>query len=399
MNTKICQLCNSKKLKKVIDLGHHPLADSFLPEALIHEKQTMYPLNVVLCADCGHAMLGYIVPAEERYQAVPYSYTGGNSPVSVKHFGEMAETISKEFGVKKGDIVVDVGSNDGTLLKAFKTVSGAEILGVEPSNNIFKIALKNKIPTLNQFFDESAVKKILKKGKVKVITATNVFNHLTSIQAFMKEVKKILRPDAVLVIEVPYFLDLLQKGAFDTIYLEHISYFNVKSFEVFFKKYGFSILKLEKNEYQGGSIRVYIGKGKPTPDVKKYGKDEVSYGVYMLSTYVDFMKRIEDFRFTLCEQIYEAKAKHKKIIAIGAATKGNTLLNYCKIDRMLIDFVTDSSALKIGKYMPGSLIPIKNDTDITKEIEYALILPWNIADFLVKKLSHLGLRFIIPSMK
>jgi 2-polyprenyl-3-methyl-5-hydroxy-6-metoxy-1,4-benzoquinol methylase len=403
MNLTTCQLCNSKRLVSIIDLGHHPLADTFLPEKFITEPYKVYPLVVMLCRDCGHAQLQYSVPETDRYQKVDYSYTASNSPVSVKHFEEMAQEAISFVGVTKGDLVIDVGSNDGTLLSHFKTHAGSAVLGIEPAKNIAMMAKKRGVQTINDFFNAKTVAQILKKQKAgaKVITATNVFNHITDMRGFMKNIAKILHKDGMFVFEVPYFMDLIKQGAFDTIYLEHISYFGVKAFSNFFKKSGLSIAKLETNSYMGGSIRVYVTKDKKkeSKDVTKMIKEETAYGMFKLETFKEFSKRIEQFKFDLNAQVTAAKKEGKKIIGIGAATKGNTLLNYCKIDNHMVDFVTDSSPLKIGKFTPGSLIPIKPDSAITKEISYAIILPWNIAEFLVKKLGHLSLEFIIPKMK
>ncbi len=401
MNILKCQLCVGSNLKMIIDLGHHPLADSFLSLEQIKSPLRTYPLQVFLCQTCGHAQLGHNVPQEERYQSVDYSYTAGNSKVSVNHFDEMSKSIGEMVNLNKDDLVVDIGSNDGTLLLSFQKNFGAKIIGVEPSLNISKIAKQNKVFTINDFFNEKTCGAILKLGKAKVITATNVFNHISDLNSFTKNIKKILHKDGIFVFEVPYFPDLIRQGAFDTIYLEHISYFNVKPFNDFFNKHSLYINHLETNEYMGGSIRVSISKNKPKNNklVEKYISQENKSKIYNLKTYREFKDRIVDFKHRLNFDLYQAKIKGDKIVAIGAATKGNTLLNYCKINSSVIEFVTDSSSLKIGKFTPGSSIQIRPDSDISSDIKYALILPWNIADFLVSKLSHLKLKFIIPRMK
>jgi SAM-dependent methyltransferase len=401
MPTKNCQLCGSTNLYKIIDLGFHPLADSFLEKKHTEAPITLYPLNVVMCKSCGHTMLGFMVKPEERYQKIDYSYTAGNSRVSVAHFKEMAEEIVKVVGVNKNDLVVDIGSNDGTLLKSFKDVSGAKVIGVEPSKNIWKIAQKNSIPTINDFFNKKTVLKISKKQKAKVITATNVFNHINDMRTFVNDIKNLLDRSGVFVFEVPYFLGLVENGEFDTIYLEHTLYFSVKPFHNFFQKNGLEIFKLERNDYMCSSIRVYVRKGKKQNKVmKEFIKNENDFGLYEEKTYKKFMDRIKSFKFNLNRELYNAKNKNDgKIIAIGAATKGNTLLNYCLIDNNVVDFVTDGSNLKIGKYMPGSNIPILPDAAIDDSVKYALILPWNIASFLMSKFVGKKIKFIVPKFK
>jgi SAM-dependent methyltransferase len=396
-----CQLCNSKDLKLVIDLGYHPLADTFLKAEQLTEPEETFPLRVLLCQNCGYATLQYVVEPEKRYQQADYSYTSSNSPVAIKHFAEMADQVITRANLKESDLVVDIGSNDGTLLASFKNKLNCQLVGVEPAANIAKIAAKNKIPTIDRFFGDEAVKQILKtSGLAKAITATNVFNHITDLNDFFKNINRLLHPDGFFMFESPYLLDLVEKNCFDSIYLEHVSYFGIKPLRDFLKKFGLYIHYIEQNDYMSWSIRVYIGK-KPTNDslVEKFCRREQKAKIYQANTYKALMSKVEKLKFNLCRQLYQIKARGEKIIGIGAATKGNTLLNYCRIDNSLIDFITDSSPLKINKFMPGSHIPIKSDADITPDIKYALILPWNIAAFLKKKLKHLNLKFIIPQIK
>lgn len=399
MIVKKCQLCGSKKINIVIDLGHHPLADTFLRD--VNQEEIFYPLQVFLCKNCGYTGLLHVVPAQTRYQKIDYSYTSSNSPVSLNHFKEMASQVIKTTNIGNKDLVVDIGSNVGTLLKEFKNQSGCNIIGVDPSPNIARLAIKDKIPTIQDFFNKESVKKINKKyGKAKVITCNNTFNHINDLNQFMQDVDKLLATDGYFVFETPYMLDLVKTAAFDTIYLEHISYFSIKPFRKFFKKFDFNVYYIETNEYMGGSIRVYVSRQKENKIlVDNYLKIEDMANIFHPKIYEKMMEKIRLLKFNLCSQIYKVKAEGNKIIGIGAATKGNTLLNYCKIDNSLIDFVTDSSPLKIGKFTPGSHILIKDDKDITPDINYALILPWNIADFLKKKLKNLNLKFIIPTIK
>lgn len=394
-----CRVCLSDQLETVIDLGFHPIADTFLLEKHLHEEQKVYPLRVMLCANCGYAGLEYLVPPETRYQLVDYSYTSANSPVSVKHFNEVAQEVSDFVALGSDDFVVDIGSNDGTLLAGFQKVSGCKILGVEPAPNIAMRAESLGIPTITKFFDASAVPEILKIGKPKVLITANVLNHASDLHAFVQTAKQVLHEDGVFVFEVPYLLDLVQKTAFDTIYLEHVSYYGIKPLKKLFEQFDYVIRRIEHTEYMGGSIRVYVGKGDECAAVSEYITNENAAALYDLTTYQQFMNRVKKMRLDLCKQLYDARNDGKKIVGIGAATKGNTLLNYCKIDASLLDYVTDVSDLKVGKYTPGSHIIIKHDMELDDSVDVALILPWNIADFLVKKLEHLKYKFIIPHIE
>jgi len=399
MITNKCQLCGSKNLKLIIDLGYHPLADTFLKN--LNEEEIFYPLRVLLCQDCGYVTLQHIVAEPTRYQKTDYSYTSSNSPVAAAHFKEIAQQAIERVKITEEDLVVDIGSNVGTLLKMFHEQKNCKVIGVEPAPNMAQLAEKDNILTIPDFFSKEAVAKILEKhGKAKAITSTNTFNHINDLNEFMKNIDELLAEDGCFVFETPYLLDLVNNLSFDTIYLEHVSYFAVKPFQKFFEKFGFFIQHLEKNDYMGGSIRIYLGRERTNEDlIKKYLEEEEQSKIFEPKTYEILMDKVRNLKSKLCSEIYEIKAKGSKIIGIGAATKGNTLLNYCKIDNTSIDFITDSSPLKIGKLTPGSHIPIKSDEDITSDIKFALILPWNIAGFLKEKLKHLNLEFITPQIK
>jgi SAM-dependent methyltransferase len=384
-----------------IDLGFHPLADTFLKKEQLERPETRYHLNVVACKNCGHLMNGYIVSAEERYQENEYSYDSSNSKVAINHFDEFAEEAIRIAGITNKDMVVDIGSNVGTFLKKFNERSGCKVLGIEPSLNIAKLAEKDGVKTIQNFFNSNAVIDAKKISKAKLITGTNVYNHIEDQKAFAKNAKALLTSDGMIAIEAPYGGTLIDGTLFDTIYLEHVSYFYVKPLKEFWGSYGFKINHIALNDYMGGSMRFYLSRHLPeSPEVAKMVKEEKRKKYFSPATYEDFMKRTIGFKTDLMKNLYQIKAKGGVIIGIGAATKGNTLLNYCGIDNTLLEYVTDASPLKVGKYTPGSHIPIKHDDEIdNKVITHGLILPWNIGDFLKKKLSPLGIKFIVPHLK
>lgn len=397
MNLTTCQLCGSNRLTPIIDLGQHPLADYFLSKDDLATPEQKFPLRMVLCGECSHTMLDYSVPPEARYQAHAYSYTASNSKASIAHFDELAEAVIARAGLGAGDMVVDIGSNDGTLLSKFKERAGCDIVGVDPAPNIVAMALERGIPTLQTFFTAAVAADIVARGKkAKAILSTNTFNHITDLTDFMRGIESLLADDGVFVFEVPYFFDLVKQRAFDTIYLEHIFYFNVKPFKRFFAKYGLHIQGLERTPYMGGSIRVFVGR-EPSPRglVESYIKAEEDAALHLPDTYEQFMQDVRGLKERLLADITAIKKQGARIIGIGAAAKGNTLLNYCGINATVLDFISDSSPLKIGKYTPGSRIPILPDEAITDEVTHALILPWNIADLLMKKLARPGLSFIV----
>ncbi len=397
MNVTNCHLCGSQDLRKVLDLGFHPLADFFLKESQLQETERRYPLSVLLCQNCGHGMNSFVVPAEVRYQENDYSYDSGNSKISVGHFTDMAREVSERAGVTTGELVVDIGSNIGTLLSAFKNL-GATIQGVDPAPNIVALAEKNGIPTINDFFNKSSAGKILKTGQAKAITITNAFNHISPLDEFMESVVSILDKSGSFVIELPYFLEVIRKKHFDVVYLEHVSYIAVKPLVPFFKKFGLSITHVEENAYMSGSLRIFVGYGDESPLVKQQIALEEQSGLYSAETWKKFATSVRECKIQLLKELVDARLGGGTVVAIGAAAKGNTLLNYCGIDTTLIDFATDASPLKIGKYTPGSHLPIRSDDAINEDVTHALILAWNIADFLKSKISPKfpHLKFITP---
>jgi SAM-dependent methyltransferase len=399
MTHRTCALCSAGDLTPVIDLGFHPCADTFVFDSKLQEVEHRYPLKVCMCAACGHAQLAHVVPGHVRYQDNDYSYDSSNSPVSIGHFTELARDVSQALDVGPNDIVCDVGSNIGTLLHAFKSITGCRVIGIDPSANIAALANAQGIPTVNDFFGAAAAQEVLKVGRPRIITATNVLNHSEDVAAFFDVAATLIHPDGCIVFEVPYLLEMIKQTAFDTIYLEHINYISVTPLARFLAPRGFGIDRVEVSDYMCGTLRLYVRPNAKHGDVvAKYVALEREYGLFSQGVYEDFMGRVRSLKFRLNRQLYDIKASGGKVIGIGAATKGNTLLNYCNIDNDLLEYVTDTSKLKLGKLTPGSHIRIVSDDSITPDITHGLILPWNIADHLTKKLKHLGLKFIIPML-
>jgi hypothetical protein len=400
MITRECALCQENDLETVIDLGFHPCADTFLFDLKFQEPETRYPLRVCMCSSCGHTQLAYVVPGEVRYQENDYSYDSSNSPVSIDHFTEMARDVSLALNLGVDDIVCDVGSNIGTLLDGFRRTSGCKVIGIDPSANIAEIANQLGITTINDFFSMASADAVLKLGRPRVITATNVLNHSEDVAGFFNIVDYLIDPNGFVILETPYLLEMIKQTAFDTIYLEHINYFSVTPLANFLARRGFGIEKIEVSDYMCGTIRLYI---RPNAvhgsDVVQYMNSENQYGLFSKGVYEAFMERVIKLKFMLNKHLYEIKASGGKVMGIGAATKGNTLLNYCNIDDDLLEYISDSSRLKIGKLTPGSHIRIISDESIDSDITHGIILPWNIAGHLINKLKHLNLKFIIPTLE
>jgi hypothetical protein len=293
-----------------------------------------------------------------------------------------------------------VGSNIGTLLDAFKRITGCRVIGVDPSANIAALANAQGIFTINEFFGMAAADEVLKSGRPRVITATNVLNHSEDVAQFFDVVAKLIDPRGCVVFEFPYLLEMIKQTAFDTIYLEHVNYFSVTPLARFLGPRGFGIERVEVSDYMCGTLRLYVRPNSVHGAiVAKYLELEREYGLFEKGVYDAFMHRVRSLKFRLNKKLYDIKAVGGKIIGIGAATKGNTLLNYCNIDGDLLEYITDTSPLKVGKVTPGSHIRIVSDESIGNDITHGLILPWNIAGHLTRKLKHLGLTFIIPMVE
>lgn len=401
MNITKCRLCDSERIDKVVDLGYHPLADTFLPpEILFATGEVSYPLRLGLCHDCGHVFTLFAVSPEDRYQKTDYSYDSSNSKVSIEHFREFAQAVLAEKTLDPNDLVVDIGSNVGTLLSHFQSFGHRNVIGVEPSGNISALAVKAGVPTINDFFCERVVTPLREAGSVQVLLSANVLNHVDDLAALLQTAKAVLEDDGILVFEVPYLLDLVQGTAFDTIYHEHVHYHAIQPLAAALARQGFSVFKVERTDYMCGSIRVYTrGGGTHSAAVSMMIEAERAFGLFELATWDAFMARVRKVKTTVLAHLAEIRARGGKIIGVGAATKGNTFLNYCRLDGDTIAYVSDASPLKIGKLTPGSHIPIVGDTDIDPDATHALILPWNIAPMLQGKLAHLDLAFYVPQVE
>jgi SAM-dependent methyltransferase len=404
MKISNCRLCHSDKINEIINLGSQPLADTFLYEKELYSKgEVYYPLTLSLCDSCKHVFTSHFIPPEKRYQETEYSYDSSNSSVSIMHFENFSKAVNQKLNLSSDSRIADIGSNVGTLLLNFIKIGFTDVLGIEPSSNICEIANTNGVKTINRFFDNSIENEITQNGKFDVLLSSNVVNHIDDLNGFFDLANKILNKNGHFVFEVPYLYDLVKTFAFDTIYHEHVNYFSLFTLNSFLNKKGFNIIDVEFLDYMCGSIRVYVAKGyiqNKNENLKKLIENEIASGIFDLKTYKKFMNELISLKFTTLSDLLKLKLEGNKIIGIGAATKGNTFLNFCSLDNHLIEYITDASQLKIGKLTPGSHIEIKSDDSIDNSVDIALILPWNISEYLTDKLSrHKNLKFYTPKIK
>ncbi|MBR9699239.1 class I SAM-dependent methyltransferase [Candidatus Woesearchaeota archaeon] len=392
-----CTLCG-KQTTKFLSLGHHAPSDAFLKEEELNKEENTFPLDVFFCEHCYLVQLGYAVDPEILFRDYVYTTSSNNS--LIKNFKELVETALQRFSPEKEELAVDIGSNDGTLLKGYE--GRMKILGVDPSS-VAEIAIKNGVDTVHDFFSHELAKKIVKeRGKARIITATNVFAHVKDVSSLMKGIKELLSEKGIFIQESHYLLNLLTKMQWDSIYHEHLRYYSLLSLQGLFDQFDLELFDAEPVPTHGGSIRTYVsmkGSYEKTERLQKLLDEERKKGLDKKATYLAFGDKVREHKFKIQNMLRRIKAEGKKIVGIGAPAKGNTLLNYCAIDTDVLDYLVEKSTLKIGLFTPGRHIPVRDEKLLFDEQpDYALLLSWNIAEELIPKLKKFGYKgtFIVP---
>lgn len=399
-----CRICESGDLHKFLDLGMHPPSDAFLREEQLSQDEEKFPLDVYFCGGCGLVQLGFVVPPEKLFTK-NYVYVSSISATMKKNWMGMVSDIDGRFGVPEGSLVVDIGGNDGTLLRCFHD-SGFKVraLNIDPSD-VAKKNIAGDVDVINDFFNEKTASQASKSfGRAAVITGTNVFAHVDDLYDFMRGVDLLLEDDGVLVLEFPYLLDLIEKIEFDTIYHEHLSYLSVGPLMKLYDKFDMDIVDIERIPVHGGSLRIFVKRRKSgaaaSDSVRDLIKLEEERGLYRLETYEEFSVRVSKLKTNLVSMLKDLKSAGKRIAGDTAPAKGNTLLNYCGIDTEILDFIAEINPIKQGLYTPGTHIPVVSLDDIYKKRpDYLLILAWNFKDDIMlqqKDFHDAGGRFIVP---
>ena len=396
-----CQVCNSSNLKLILDLGHQPLCDSLLTEEMLNQPETTYPLRMFWCEACSLVQLDYCVDGSIVYHA-DYPYRTGITKELVEYLNGMSSSIISKYNLKHDDLVVDLGSNDGTLLMGFKE-HGIKVLGVEPTN-ISKIANQNGIETVQKFFTVDVANEIKNKyGEASLILATNMFAHMATIGEVVSGIEILLKHDGVFVFENHYLLDVIQNVQFDTIYHEHLRTYSLKSLVKLFSYYNFTITDVERGSRYGGNIRVHVTKGKNRPvseNVTTLLNLEENFGLYKLETYRKFADRVKKAKKDFMNFISKIKEDGKTIVANSCPGRSVTLLNYYGVDTDLIPYIAEQpTSLKLGMFLPGKHIPVVNNEILIKEQpDYVILLAWHYARSIIEQLKARGLKsnFVIP---
>ncbi|YAI81922.1 MAG: methyltransferase domain-containing protein [cyanobacterium endosymbiont of Rhopalodia sterrenbergii] len=396
MNT-ICRVCDSSNLELAIDLGNQPWCNHFLNFEEVG-TEPFYPLRVLYCHDCGTVQLDYTVEKEIMFGN--HTYLSGVTKSLSEHFKTVAyEVDNRFFQATPNKSVLDIGSNDGTQLKHFKTL-GYDVLGVESSKTTAKIANDAGISTLNDFFNLEVVKRL--DRKFNVINAAGVFFHLEELHSVTEGIREALHEDGVFIVQFLYMKRIIDNIAFDQIYHEHLLYYNLNTIEVLLNRHGLSMFDAYLSPIHGGSIIGFVthkGNKKNTDRLLTMRRAEVNEKSNELSTYLDFAKRIEQMKVDNLAYLEKAKKDGKRIWGFGAPVKGNTLLNYFGIGTQYLDYLVEKNELRRGLYSPGMHIPLILEKELRELPNIYYVLAWNFKKEILANNQHLieqGTEFYFP---
>lgn len=396
-----CQICGSEDLELVFDFGFHPPCDSLLTSEQLDEPEMTFPLRLVVCKECTLSQIDHVV--DPKYLFFPeYPYRSGITETLSNNLQAISTKLKETYGLEEGSLAVDLGSNDGTILKGFKK-NGLRVQGVEPTN-IANLAIEDGIPTIQKFFDTAIAEEILEEsGQAAVVTASNMFAHVAQLGELITGVEKLLQPEGIFVTESHYLIGMIDTVQYDAIYHEHLKYYSLTSLVRLFGYYEFTVIDVEEIENYGGSIRVVAKKGKgwePSSRVTEMLEREASLNMGSTKYYSDFCEKIVRHRVDLTKFLLEAKEKGERVVGVGCPGRAATLLNYCGIDPSLVDCIAEQeTSLKLGMYAPGAHLEIRNEMEVFAEKpDHALMLSWHYADAIVRNIQKKGFtpNFVVP---
>lgn len=384
-----------------VDLGMQAVANSYVPLEKANEPEPVYTLHTRVCETCWLVQLDEDVPADLIFTS-DYAYFSSFSASWLEHARVYAEKMTADLKLGPDNLVIEIASNDGYLLKNF-VAAGVPVLGVEPSGSVAQAAEKIGVPTIVEFFGEEIATKLYNDGKrPDLICSANVLAHVPDINDFVAGVAKLLTGDAIYTVEFPHLLNLINHVQFDTIYHEHYSYLSLLAVETIFAKYGLRVFDVEEFNTHGGSLRVYACLNDAShverSGAAKVRSDEAAAKLDQIEGYTGFTARVEAVRNGMLSFLKTAKSEGKSVASYGAAAKGNTLLNYAQVGPDDIALCVDKNPAKQNTLLPGSKIPVK-DVEALYQMkpDYVVILPWNLKTEISEQLSDLrafGTQFV-----
>lgn len=397
-----CRLCEGRELAEVLSLRPSPPANAMVRKEDLGKTQPLFPLDVFLCLGCGHVQLLDVVNPSLLFQH--YVYMTGVTAPTVDHFRAYAAEMIQAHGLRPGHLIVEVGSNDGTLLRFFQE-AGMRVLGVDPARNLAEMATASGVETLADFFTAGLARQIrAERGPAALVAANNVFAHADGLRDIAEGARDLLSPEGVFVFEVSYLVDVYEKLLFDTIYHEHLSYHSVHPLVQFFKRNGMRLIDAARVPAQGGSIRGKArkaeGRDPVSPDVQRLVDLELRLGLDKPYAFREYGARLDERKRDLRALLTRLKAKGKRIAGFGAPAKATTLMHHFELGGDTIDFLVDDTPLKQGLYTPGYHLPVYPSSVLyERKPDYLLIYAWNYADSIIAKhedYAAAGGRFIVP---
>jgi hypothetical protein len=394
-----CRICGGNDLVKYVDLGMLPMANNLAASAQDAIAMERFPMQVLYCQDCSLSQLSVVVDPSVLFSH--YTYRSSINKGYVTHCREMARAVKEPLRIESGDLVVDIAGNDGALLVEFRDELGVKVVNVDPAENLSAIAESFGITTIVKFWSKDVAQEILDNhGRPKLITATNVFAHVDDVRGFLAAARHCLHEQGALILEFPYAMDFIENREFDTIYFEHLSYVLIRPVARLAAAEGMQVFDVQKQDIHGGTARVFLGiegAQEVKPSVAEFLGREERGGFHDLAIYKKWTGEIDALIDDLATQLKKLKSEGAKIAAFAASAKGNTLLNACRLDTATIDYIVDDTPEKIGKFSPGTGIPIVDRSVLADEPpDYLVILAWNFAREIIGNTSAFGGKFIIP---
>ena len=389
-----CRHCNTELTLPLIDLGSAPPSNAYLTDQTLHAPEKWFPLRVLVCEQCWLVQTEDFTQADELFDE-EYAYFSSFSTSWLQHAEQYVKDMTKRFSLNKNSHVVEVAANDGYLLQYVKE-HNIPCTGIEPTTSTATAAREKDIPIVEEFFGIKLAQQLVEQGKQADLTvANNVLAHVPDINDFVSGFAILLKPNGVATFEFPHLFRLINENQFDTIYHEHFSYLSLTAVETIFKKNGLQIFDVEEHSTHGGSLRIFTqrsdtGTHAVTEQIVELRKRETDAGMNSGDFYKGFQKKADIVKDSLLNFLIKAKRDRKRVVAYGAAAKGNTLLNYAGIRPDLISYVVDKNPSKQNKYMPGSRIPIKGEKYLKDDRpNYVVILPWNLKNEVMGQLDYI----------